>query len=602
MTMTVDSKQTFQTVLGFGGAFTDAAAYMYEQLDAGAKSMLVKQYFGKGGIGYSTGRVPMNAADFSRSNYAFTQPNDLELDTFCLQDDSSTQPLCGTDYKATFIKDAQTAVTSKGENLKLFVSTWSAPPWYKNQSFSCETKDGVDVCSPVANGADAMQCTKVVKDPSTCTENQQCEPCATSPYSLAGRLLQHAQAGAGAPSRSLDKSLCHKVKPSATDTVTAANGNCYNTGFLRSAADVQDSWARYFSKFISAYKGKGIDVWGLTVQNEPLTQTGLWESMFYTAELEAEFVAKHLGPTIQRDHPGTKIMVHDDQTTTLLTFASKVLDDADAAKYIDGVGYHWYNSLEGSFENGPTGGFKYFGIDIDVGNLLNGGKDVQTIYDKLQAQSPEKFVLATEACNGYALGTSWVGPRHGDWGYGYAYSHDILWQLKNSASGWTDWNLLLDERGGPNVAGNFVDSPMFKYDGDSSKFYQNPSFFHLAHFSKYIPAGSKRVDFSLDCRASHSEYCQAVSFLTPARQLVFVMTNDEITVGPIAGGGAGLGMAAMPWLARGQGSLTIGTKSLSWKIACGDKFYSGTLPWKSIQTVVIQGDCTSTPSASLEWI
>merc|ERR1711904_275038 len=96
------------------------------------------------------------------------------------------------------------------------------------------------------------------------------------------------------------------------------------------------------------------------------------------------------------------------------------------------------------------------------------------------------------------------GPRHGDWGYGYAYSHDILWQLKNSASGWTDWNLMLDQHGGPNLAGNFVDSPVFKNQGDTSKFYQNPSFFHLAHFSKYIPAGSKRINFSLDCGASHS--------------------------------------------------------------------------------------------------
>lgn len=60
----------------------------------------------------------------------------------------------------------------------------------------------------------------------------------------------------------------------------------------------------------------------------------------------------------------------------------------------------------------------------------------------------EPSSLMTEACSGYSFGTSWVGPRHGEWGYGYATGHDMLWQLRNRASGWVYWNLLLDERGG----------------------------------------------------------------------------------------------------------------------------------------------------------
>lgn len=598
MKVAIDVGSRGQEVLGFGGAFTDASAYMYEQLDSGTRAQFVKQYWGAEGIGYSMGRVPMNAADFSRMDYTMTQPNDFDLESFCLRDDTSASGECGKDYKATLILAAQDAAKEAGNDLRVFTSPWSPAPWYKTQNFTCKAEDGVSSCTP--GGEEAMTCTKAHIDPGSCSGNDQCESCPMASYKQDAstrslRELLRLRGAHGKGPSSLEGSLCKKTKASETATVDAALGNCYHTGFLDPTPAARQSWANYFSKFISAYKELGINLWGLTVQNEPLTQTGLWQSMFYTPELQAEFVAKYLGPTIRKDHPDMKIMIHDDATVALLTFAKDVLGVADAAQYVDGVAYHWYNTLQASFENTPTQGFKYFGIDIDVGNLLGGGEDVQTIYDHVQGQSSDKFVLMSEACNGFSIGTDWVGPRHGDWGYGYSYSHDILWQLRNSAAGWIDWNLILDEAGGPNVAGNFVDSPMYKSKASNSVFYQNPSFFHLAHFSKYISAGSKRMDFSVVCGASHEEYCQAVAFRRPDGKLVVVITNDEINVGPIAGGGAGLGMAAMPWLARGEGSLNPGifsSKALSWTLTCGGKEVSGSVPWKGIQTVIMDCDFT----------
>ena len=113
---------------------------------------------------------------------------------------------------------------------------------------------------------------------------------------------------------------------------------------------------------------------------------------------------------------------------------------------------------------------------------------MKTVYD---AFNGSKFMLMTEACSGYSLGTSWVGPRHGEWGYGYTTSHDILWQLRNRASGWVYWNLMLDEIGGPNLAGNYVDSPSYRIN--STSFALNPSYFHMAHFSRYVVPGSVAV-------------------------------------------------------------------------------------------------------------
>ena len=91
----------------------------------------------------------------------------------------------------------------------------------------------------------------------------------------------------------------------------------------------------------------------------------------------------------------------------------------------------------------------------------------------------------------------------------------------------------------------------------------------------------------VECGAREEAYCQAVAFKRPDGYGVVVLTNDEITVGPVAGAAAHLGMLGLPALARGQGSFTLGEKTLTWTIACGPHRVSGTIPWKAIQTVVL---------------
>jgi len=321
------------------------------------------------------------------------------------------------------------------------------------------------------------------------------------------------------------------------------------------------------------------------VQNEPLTQTGLWQSVFYTAQGQADFVKNHLGPLMRKKHPGTKIMIYDDQLPTLLSFAGQIVKDSAAMEYVDGVAFHWYNTLQATYENSLPSKPGHIGpIDL-ADNYVGGGVYVAEMWSRLQNISKDKFMLMTEACNGYSLGTEWVGPRPGDWGYGYSYSHDVMWQLKNGASGWNDWNLILDQKGGPNLAGNFVDSPVV-YLNDTS-FLQNPSFFHLAHYSKYVLPGSDRVEIDVSCGARDDAYCQAVAFMRPDKRVVVVITNDEITVGPVAGAAGGLGMLGLPALALGQGSFTLGEKTLTWTITCGSHTVSDTIPWKAIQTIVL---------------
>ena len=100
MALTLDTNKTYQRILGFGGAFTDAVAYHYHRFNAATREGFRAQYWGTGSIGYTLGRVPMNSVDFSRMNYALHNVSgDTTLEKFCLRDDSATEVPCGTDYK-----------------------------------------------------------------------------------------------------------------------------------------------------------------------------------------------------------------------------------------------------------------------------------------------------------------------------------------------------------------------------------------------------------------------------------------------------------------------------------------------------------------------
>ena len=97
--------------------------------------------------------------------------------------------------------------------------------------------------------------------------------------------------------------------------------------------------------------------------------------------------------------------------------------------------------------------------------------------------------------------------------------------MRNRAAGYVYWNLLLDSNGGPNIAGNFVDSPMYVHN--VSAFVQNPSFFYLAHFSKFVPPGSRAMDASVQCNTPHPEYCQYVAFKLQDNSVVSTATHIQ---------------------------------------------------------------------------
>ena len=87
-TIKLNKNETRQEILGFGGAFTEAAASVYHKLDTEKKEEIIQAYFGANGNGYTMGRTHINSCDFSLGNYSYCNtPGDTELNDFSISRD-----------------------------------------------------------------------------------------------------------------------------------------------------------------------------------------------------------------------------------------------------------------------------------------------------------------------------------------------------------------------------------------------------------------------------------------------------------------------------------------------------------------------------------
>lgn len=224
-----------------------------------------------------------------------------------------------------------------------------------------------------------------------------------------------------------------------------------------------DVWARYIVKWLNAYTTYGIRMWGITVQNEP-ESSQQWESCVFKARDESCFVADFLGPRVKAVYPNIKILGFDHNKDHLVDWATILYEKTQGASYfLDGVAFHWY-----------------------AGSCRNQVEHVARSF-------PSKILLPTEAC--YELAQA-----HGDdlfdgsWARGEGYGYDIIVDLEGGAAGWTDWNLLLDEIGGPNHVHNYCDAPILADTrGSPGKLHYHPQYFYIGHFSKFISPGSMRL-------------------------------------------------------------------------------------------------------------
>jgi glucosylceramidase len=248
--------------------------------------------------------------------------------------------------------------------------------------------------------------------------------------------------------------------------------------------EYRDAWARYFVKFIRAYAAHGVPIWGVSVQNEPMA-TQIWESCIFTAEEERDFVRDHLGPTFHASGlADTKIIIWDHNRNLLYQRASAILGDPATARYVWGAGFHWY--VNDSFQN--------------VGYVSQA--------------FPDTHLMMTEGCNG-----PFDPAQLDNWSNAEAYGRSMIADFNHGACGWTDWNILLDEQGGPNHVGNFCFAPVHG-DTRTGGLHYTPAYYYIGQFSKFVRPGARRIIASPTL-----DELQATAFVNPDGSVVVIVMN-----------------------------------------------------------------------------
>ncbi|MFT4143552.1 MAG: glycoside hydrolase family 30 beta sandwich domain-containing protein [Mobilitalea sp.] len=249
-------------------------------------------------------------------------------------------------------------------------------------------------------------------------------------------------------------------------------------------AEYGNLWAKYFARFIKAYQEAGLNPTMITVQNEP-DSVQTWDSCTYTGEEEREFVKKYLGPVLKEEGlEDIKVFIWDHNKESIYTRAKTILRDEIAAQYVDGVAFHWYTGDH--FE------------------------EVALVRDAY----PDKLLYFTEGCVEYSRFAETDEIRKAE-----MYAHDMMGNFNAGMQAFIDWNLLLDEMGGPNHVGNYCAAPIMSNES-KNEIIKNLSYYYIGHFSRFVKPGAKRIASS-----RYTDKIEAAGFLNPDQQRVVVILN-----------------------------------------------------------------------------
>lgn len=279
----------------------------------------------------------------------------------------------------------------------------------------------------------------------------------------------------------------------------------------------RDTFALYFSKYLTEYQKMGIPIWGITVVNEPHGNGGNWESMLFSPKEMTDFVEHFLGPKLEKEgHGNVKILGYDQNRAGLKEWVDEMYRSGTSSKYFAGTAIHWYEST-----------YDYF------------PENLQYAHHK----SPDKHLIQTEACIDADVpqwrDDAWYWSKEAtDWGWDWAsekekhlhpkyvpvyrYARDIIGCLNNYVDGWIDWNMILNKQGGPNWFKNWCVAPVI-VDEEKDEVYFTPLYYVMAHFSKFIRPNSVRIGFQNPMQ----EELMVTSVKNPDHSIAVVLFNPS---------------------------------------------------------------------------
>lgn len=249
-------------------------------------------------------------------------------------------------------------------------------------------------------------------------------------------------------------------------------------------------WALYYAKYIKAYRNEGIKISALTIQNEPkAVQT--WESCVWTAEEERDFIVHDLAPVLEQEGLGDiKIIIWDHNKERVYERAADIFESSEAKERVWAVGHHWYS-----------------------GDHFEGLSMIHECFGKPN--------ICTEFCSeSHQADPIFTAER---------YAKSICGNLNHYMIASCDWNMMLDENGGPfhNRTGGGCYAPVF-VDSKTGALNFTPTFYYIGHFSKFIERGARRIGFT-----KYTQQLSVTAFENPDHSIVCVIMNANDQDAPV---------------------------------------------------------------------
>ena len=243
-------------------------------------------------------------------------------------------------------------------------------------------------------------------------------------------------------------------------------------------ADYYKTYANYFVKYIKAMKSNGIKIDAITVQNEPL-HPGNNPSLLMLAEQQLVFIKNYLGPSFKDNDISTKIIIYD-HNADKPDYPISILNDPDAAQYIDGSAFHLY------------------GGTIDA-------------LSKVHEAHPNKNLYFTE---------QWIGaPGNFKEDFSWHVENIIIGAMRNWSKTSLEWNLAADENQNPHTDRGGCTSCLGAITIIGDTIIRNPAYYVIAQASKFVRPESVRVDSNIN------ENIFNVAFRTSEGNIVVIIQN-----------------------------------------------------------------------------
>ena len=238
-----------------------------------------------------------------------------------------------------------------------------------------------------------------------------------------------------------------------------------------------DKYSDYLIKFINEYKRNGININYLTMQNEPIARQR-WESCVFKLSNQKYFIYNYLLNKLDN----TKLLLWDHNKDNLFNIINELYTDNDQ---IGGFAFHYY-----------------------TGSNFNELK-------KLREKYPNKLLINTEMCSGYSKydEIKWISSAE-------YYLTDIIGDMNNGVNAYLDWNILLDEFGGPTYKNNPVKSASIRIN---DSFIKSPIYYYLYHISHFI-------DNSIIIETKNNTNLKVVSLKNNNKIITIIMNKSNYDI------------------------------------------------------------------------